>query len=98
MFDKEAEMTNAIMIRVMAADFDTWFAEHNGCQEARLEYGITDGPVYRDEAEPGAVLLQLNVESFDRAKGWFQDERFKAAVKRAGAVKRDIYMATPKAA
>jgi len=91
-------MQDAIMIRVTADDFDTWFAEHNGCQEARLEYGITDGPVYRDEKAAESVLLQLNVESFQRAQGWFQDDRFKAAVGRSGKVQRDIYMATPKPA
>jgi hypothetical protein len=89
-------MQDAIMIRVTADDFDTWIAEHNGCAEARLEYGITDGPVYRDEQDAGSVLLHLNVETFDRAKGWFQDDRFKAAVARSGNVERDIYMAKPK--
>jgi len=44
------------------------------------------------------VLLQLNVESFKRAQGWFQDDRFKVAVARSGKVQRDIYMATPKPA
>ena len=73
------------MIRVTAEDFDTWIAEHNGCQEARLEYGITDGPVYRDEQDTESVLLHLNVESFDRAKGWFQDDRFKDG---GGALRR----------
>jgi hypothetical protein len=91
-------MQDAIMIRVTAEDFDTWIAEHNGCLDARSEYGITDGPVYRDEQDANTVLLQLNVESFERAKGWFQDDRFKAAVGRAGKVQRDIYMAKPKPA
>lgn len=89
-------MQSAIMIRVTAEDFDRWIAEHNGCREARLEFGITDGPVYRDEADPSSVLLQLNVESFEKASGWFQDDRFKAAVGRAGKVHRDIYFANPK--
>lgn len=82
------------MIRVTAEDFTTWFAEHNGCREARQEYGITDGPVYRDEQDPGTVLLHLDVESFERAKGWFQDERFKVAASRAGNVQRDVYFAS----
>jgi len=89
-------MHDAIMIRVTAEEFDTWFAEHNSCQAARLEYGITDGPVYRDEHDTESVLLHLNVESFERAKGWFQDDRFRAAVARSGKVDRDIYMAKPK--
>jgi hypothetical protein len=89
-------MQDAIMIRVTAEDFTTWFAEHDGCKEAREEYGITDGPIYRAEREPNTVLLHLNVESFDRARGWFQDDRFKAAVGRAGNVQRDVYLASPK--
>jgi hypothetical protein len=86
-------MQDAIMIRVTAEDFEAWFGIHNSAREARLEYGITDGPVYRDEADPKSVLLHLNVESFERAKGWFQDERFRTGVKRAGKVERDVYMA-----
>ena len=89
-------MQDTIMIRVTAEDFATWFAEHNGCREARSEYGITDGPVYRDEQDPDTVLLHLDVESFERAKGWFQDDRFTAAVARAGNVERDVYLASPK--
>ncbi len=84
------------MIRVTAEDFDTWIAEHNGCKEARLGYGITDGPVYVDQDDAGSVLLQLDVEGFERAAQWFEDDRFKAAVERAGSVRRDIYLATPK--
>lgn len=89
-------MQNAIMIRVTPENFDQWFREHDGCQAARLEYGITDGPIYRDEKSPQSVLVQLNVESFEKAQGWFQDDRFKAGVARAGNVQRDVYLATPK--
>ncbi len=83
----------AIMIRVTPEDYDLWFAMHDGQKEARLEYGITDGPVYRDDADPNTVLLHLDVEDFDRARGWFQDTRFREAVKQAGKVSRDIYFA-----
>ena len=45
-------MQEAIMIRVTPEDYDGWIAEHDGAKESRLEYGITDGPVYRDSADP----------------------------------------------
>ena len=61
-----------------------------------LEYGITDGPVYVDQDHADSVLLQLDVEGFERAAQWFDDDRFKAAAERAGSVRRDIYLATPK--
>ena len=86
-------MSHSIMIRVTAEDFDRWIAEHNGAVVARAEYGISDGPTYRDESQPDTVLLQLDVEDLERAKGWFQDERFRAAVARAGSVKREIFFA-----
>jgi len=84
------------MIRVSADDFVRWRAEHDSCREARLEYGMTDGPVYRDEHDNEVVLLTLNVEDFDRARDWFGDERFAAAAVRAGAVQREVYFAAAK--
>ena len=83
----------AIMIRVTPEDYDHWFAMHDGQKTARLEYGISDGPIYRDESDPTSVLVHLDVEDIERAKGWFQDPRFRGAVKDAGKVKREVYFA-----
>jgi heme-degrading monooxygenase HmoA len=88
-------MRDAIMIRVTAEEYSRWFTEHSAAREARSEYGITDGPLYRDEQDPTTVLVHMNVEDLERAKRWFSDERFKAGVARAGTVQRDIYFATP---
>lgn len=89
-------MQTAIMIRVTPEDYETWIKEHDGCCEARKEYGMTDGPVYRDVKDPNTVLIQLNCEDMEKARGWFTDERFKAAVARAGNVTRHVYFAKPK--
>ena len=88
-------MRDAIMIRVSAEDYSRWFTEHSAAREARLEYGISDGPLYRDEQDPSAVLVQMNVDDLERAKRWFLDDRFKAGVARAGDVQRDVYLTTP---
>lgn len=77
-------------------NFDQWRQAHDECMQARVEYGMTDGPVYRDEKDPNNVLVQLNVESMEKASGWFKDERFMAAVKRAGKVTREFWNATLK--
>ena len=87
----------AIMIRVNPENYDRWLKEHDGCRAARTEYGMTDGPVYRDVADPNVVLVHLSCENLDRAKQWFQDERFKAAAVRAGKVNRDVFFAQPRA-
>jgi hypothetical protein len=84
------------MIRVTPENYDQWIREHNGCESARREYGMTDGPVYRDTTDPSSVLVQLDCEDLDRAKKWFADERFKSAVQRAGNVKRSVYFAQPR--
>ena len=89
-------MTHAIMIRVTPEDYDTWFAAHDGNKEARLEYGITDGPLYRDVGDPNTVLVHLDVEDVERAQAWFRDDRFKAATQRAGKVAREFYIAERK--
>lgn len=89
-------MKQAIVIRVTPENFTQWKQAHEECVQARLEYGMTDGPVYRDEKDSNSVLVHLNVESLEKASGWFSDERFKAAAQRAGKVAREIWFATVK--
>lgn len=82
-----------ILVRVTPEDYERWYAEHSGGSEARLEYGISDGPLYRDVDDPRTVLVHLDVQDLDRAKQWFVDDRFKAGVERAGPVAREFYVA-----
>ena len=89
-------MSQAILIRVVPEDFNQWRTAHDECRTARLEYGMTDGPVYRDETNPDIVMVTLNVEDMERAQGWFKDSRFRAAVERAGTVSREFWMSTTK--
>ena len=89
-------MQAAIMIRVTPEDYAMWIKEHDGCREARKDYGMTDGPVYRDANDASSWLVHLNCENIERAKSWFADERFKAAAQRAGNVRREIFFAQPK--
>ncbi len=89
-------MPAAIMIRVTPENYDQWIKEHDGCRTARSEYGMTDGPVYKDVGDSKSVLVTMECEDLERAKGWFADERFKAAVVRAGKVSRQVYFAQPK--
>jgi hypothetical protein len=89
-------MKQALFIRVEAENYKQWRAVHEEGHLARLEYGITDGPVYQDEANPEIVLIQLNVESMERAQGWFGDERFRSAGQRAGKVSREVWVANLK--
>ena len=89
-------MKQSILIRVVPENFKQWRQAHDECRQARLDYGMTDGPVYRDEKNPEHVLVHLDVESIEKASGWFKDERFKAAAVRAGKVSREIWMANIK--
>lgn len=89
-------MQQSILIRVVPENFAQWRTAHDECREARLDYGMTDGPVYRDEKDPNTVLVHLNVESMEKAMGWFKDERFKAGVERAGKVSREFLFANNK--
>jgi hypothetical protein len=81
-----------IMIRIMPENYDAWLAAHNAGEQARLEYGITEGPLYRDVKNPNVALVTFHVEDAERAQRWFQDERFKAAMKRCGKVEREFYV------
>ena len=86
-------MAQAIMIRVRPEDFDVWRAQHDGQEEARKAYGMSDGPVYRDETDPNTVLVTLHVGDFGRAKEWFTSDAFQGAAKRAGNVSREVWFA-----
>lgn len=86
-------MAQAILIRVTPADYDRWFREHSAQQEARRAYGITDGPVYRDVANPNVALVHLEVEDVDRATAWFRSDAFREAAQRAGHVTREFWIA-----
>ena len=88
---------SAIMIRVTAEDFDSWVAVHNSCEEARKEYGLTDGPLYRDASDPSSALVHLNTDDLDRAMGWFRDTRFQEANARVKLVgPREFWIAEPR--
>ncbi len=86
-------MTQAILIRVTPDDFTRWLDAHNSCEEARKGYGMTDGPVYRDNKDPNIVLVHLQVDDMKRAMEWFKSDTFKEASKRAGQVRREIWIA-----
>lgn len=91
-------MAEAILVRVTPENYSARYEAHAATREARLEYGITDGPLYRDEADPNTVLIHLDVESLERAKGWFRDDRFKESTARADNVRRQAWFAsTPSA-
>lgn len=90
-------MSTAIMIRVRAENYESWFREHSGQETARRDYGITDGPFYRDAQDPSSALVHLDVENLEKAMTWFKSDAFQAAAKRVvGAVQREIWIAQRK--
>ena len=62
-------------------------------QAARLQYGMTDGPLYIDSKTPGQALVTLHVQELDRAMEWFKSAAFKDGVQRAGKVTREVWVA-----
>lgn len=87
---------HAIMIRVTPEDFEQWLEAHNSCRGFRSEYGMSDGPVYRDAADPNVALVHLDIEDVDRAVQWFKSPEFIEASRRAGKVRRDIWISERK--
>ena len=82
-----------IIIRVVAENFDHWLPYHLNFAEARREFGLSDGPVYRDTADPNAALVQLMTDDLPRAMEWFRDPRFKEATANAKVIGREFYVA-----
>jgi antibiotic biosynthesis monooxygenase (ABM) superfamily enzyme len=88
----EENMNQAIMIRVIAEDYERWLAAHQAKEEARKEYGIHEGPMYRDAANPNAAQVTLLHDDLDKAMKWFQSDAFKEGVREAGNVQREIWL------
>ena len=89
-------MKQSIIVRVVPENFDQWRTVYNECRKARRNYGIMEGPVYREETNSKNILVHLKVKNPETAAAWFKDVRFKAAVQRAGIVSREIWIATLK--
>jgi heme-degrading monooxygenase HmoA len=81
------------LTRLEVADFDTWLAVHFDNAASRRSYGMVDGPVYRDIANPNAVMIHTRVEDLDRARQWFQSEASREVGERATIVRRQLYLA-----
>jgi hypothetical protein len=84
-----------IMIRIQTDDFEAWKEQHYLHAASRARYGITDGPAYRDLADPGAALFHISVEDLDTAMGWFRSDTFREATRLAKVTGRRFYLAHP---
>ncbi|MFW9780345.1 MAG: hypothetical protein ACFFE8_16000 [Candidatus Heimdallarchaeota archaeon] len=89
----ENKNTISIFVQLEAPDFDTWYHEHDIHADHRKNYGIIDGPVYRDISNPNSALVHLMTDDLPKAKEWFGTDLFKAGTKRAKVSSRKIYMA-----
>ena len=75
-------MEQAIMISFRPDDFETWLELHTETEPLRREYGITEGPHYRDPNDPGALLVRMDVEDLDRAMECLRSDVMRETVKR----------------
>lgn len=82
-----------MMARVEVGDFNTWLDIHLSNSQNRLRYGMVDGPIYRDIANPNAVLVHIVVEDMARAAQWFQTEAFRESNERSTTLRREFYIA-----
>jgi heme-degrading monooxygenase HmoA len=82
-----------LIARVEVKDFETWLRVHRANATKRAEYGMTDGPIYRDVDNPNALLVHTHVDDLDRAQEWFNSEAFKAANRQSTAEGREFYVA-----
>ena len=82
-----------IMVRIEMQDFDAWFQVPYEFLKRRKDFGMTEGPVYRDVKNPNAALFHIHAEDLDRAMEWFKTDEFKEATKRAAVTGREFYVA-----
>lgn len=80
-----------LFIRVEVSDFGAWYREHKRQAKVRAQYGLEDGPVYRELDNPNAAMVQLNTNDLPKAIQWFKTSEFREAMTRAGVQEREFY-------
>lgn len=80
-----------LFIRVEVPDFGAWYREHKRQARERAEYGLCDGPVYRELDNPNVAMVQLNTNDLPKALKWFKTTQFRDANLRAGVREREFY-------
>lgn len=80
-----------LFIRVEVSDFCAWYREHKHQAHARAEFGLSDGPIYRELDNPNAAMVQLNTNDLRKAIQWFKTAEFREAMVRAGVEGREFY-------
>jgi hypothetical protein len=81
-----------ILIRVAAENFGHWLSHYLALTEARREFGLSDGPIYRDTGDPNIALVHLLTANLPRALEWFRDPRFQKAAVNANVIGREFYV------
>jgi hypothetical protein len=81
------------MIRIEMDDYDRWLATHYDHAADRQQYGMEDGPVYRDIDNPNAALFHIRTRDVERAMQWFKSDTFREATRRATVRDREFYVA-----
>ncbi len=82
-----------MMARVEVGDFDTWLETHLSNAQNRVSDGMVDGPIYRDIANPNAILVHIAVEDMAQAAQRFQSDAFREANKRSTTIRREFSIA-----
>ncbi len=81
-----------MMARVEVEDFETWLVNHRSQSGRRADYGMTDGPIYRDIDDANAAFVHLHVQDLDKAREWFRTEEFSRATRNAGVTGRTFFI------
>jgi len=81
-----------MMARVEVEDFETWLSNHRSQSGKRADYGMKDGPIYRDIDDANAAFVHLHVQDLAKAREWFQTEEFARSTRSAGVVRREFFI------
>ena len=80
-----------MMARVEVEDFERWLTSHRSQAGKRAEYGMVDGPIYRDIDDANAAFVHLHVKDLAEARAWFRTEEFARATTTAGVIRREFF-------
>jgi hypothetical protein len=82
-----------LLIRHRVQGYDAWKAIFDEHAATRQAYGSRHERVFRDEADPGGVLIYLEWDDHERAYLFVRSDELREAMIRAGVIDRpDVWI------
>ena len=83
-----------IIVRNRVADYAQWKDRWDRAVAIRRDGGVKSEQLFRNPGEPNEVLLLLEYETMDQARGFAASDSLREALKESGIQDRAVYFPT----